>query len=234
MNAMGVPYLRSEQIKAGRDALVERMRKPSWIVRRETDEGLLSSLIRDRIGASARIMEIGSSNGRVLKSLQDRGFQNLIGVDIDDYLEFSELKPLLRTADLNHERFPADDGSIDALLALEIFEHLENPWHFARECARVLRPGGLLILSTPWGHTVWDKLRFLRRGSLINFHPANNHITFLTKDVFNKAFGRDFVIKQMIFDRGWIPFLRPRRWNRFLPAHPLWSLKVCYVMERKG
>ena len=231
---MGVPYLSSEEIHEQRGKLATHMRKPSWIVRRETDEGLLSSLIRDKVGMSARVMELGSSNGRILKSLLDHDFQNLVGVDIDDYLEYPEVRPLLRIADLNHEGLPAEDSSRDALLALEIFEHLENPWHFARECARVLRPGGLLILSTPWGHTVWDKLRFLRRGSLINFHPANNHITFLTKDVFTKAFTRDFEMKQMIFDRGWIPFLRPRRWNRYLPPHPLWSLKVCYVMERKG
>jgi SAM-dependent methyltransferase len=51
---------------------------------------------------------------------------------------------------------PFDDGSFDAALCLEAFEHLFAPHECAREIARVLRPGGRLIATVPnaanWRH----------------------------------------------------------------------------------
>ncbi len=44
---------------------------------------------------------------------------------------------------------PFADGEFDAMISIEGIEHLENPSFFVRECARVVKPGGLIILSTP-------------------------------------------------------------------------------------
>lgn len=41
------------------------------------------------------------------------------------------------------------DGSADAVVAGEIFEHLYSPLHFLGEMSRVLKPGGHLIMTTP-------------------------------------------------------------------------------------
>lgn len=45
--------------------------------------------------------------------------------------------------------FPFVDRSFDTVLSVEGVEHFENQTGFVRECARVLRPGGRLILTTP-------------------------------------------------------------------------------------
>ena len=49
------------------------------------------------------------------------------------------------------------DGFADVVVSCETIEHFANPVEFVAECARVLRPGGLMICSTP-NHTVyrWD------------------------------------------------------------------------------
>jgi SAM-dependent methyltransferase len=46
--------------------------------------------------------------------------------------------------------FPA--GTVDVVLSSQVLEHCEEPSQYLSECARVLRPGGLLLLST---HGVW-------------------------------------------------------------------------------
>ncbi|MBI5362436.1 MAG: class I SAM-dependent methyltransferase [Planctomycetes bacterium] len=44
---------------------------------------------------------------------------------------------------------PFADGAFDAVVSMEGIEHFENQTGFLRECARVLRPGGTLVLTTP-------------------------------------------------------------------------------------
>jgi SAM-dependent methyltransferase len=51
--------------------------------------------------------------------------------------------------DLERERLPYADARFGRVLATEILEHLANPALFLSECRRVLRPGGVLYLTTP-------------------------------------------------------------------------------------
>jgi SAM-dependent methyltransferase len=45
---------------------------------------------------------------------------------------------------------PEADGSFDAILCTEVFEHLPNPLAALQEFARLVRPGGQLILTAPF------------------------------------------------------------------------------------
>lgn len=65
--------------------------------------------------------------------------------------------------DLNG-RWPFEDGSFDGVHLQEVFEHLENPAHTVRECARVLKPDGVLVLSTPNVLNAASRLRFFLSG----------------------------------------------------------------------
>ena len=52
--------------------------------------------------------------------------------------------------DIEVERIPEPDGSIDAALMMEVFEHFGlDPMHALAEVNRVLKPNGLLVFSTP-------------------------------------------------------------------------------------
>lgn len=59
---------------------------------------------------------------------------------------------------------PFDDASFDCLYSVDVLEHLPTPEFFVSEFARLLRPGGLLLLSfgPPWRHAhgkhMWSKL----------------------------------------------------------------------------
>ena len=49
---------------------------------------------------------------------------------------------------------PVGDGEFDAVLSTQVLEHVEDPAVYLRECFRVLRPGGRVLLSTH-GIMVW-------------------------------------------------------------------------------
>lgn len=81
------------------------------------------------IGCGGRELEIGATE----RQIKYRGF------DIDD-------------GNLDTDCLPAADSNFDLVVAFALLEHLQNPDNFLREVFRVLRPGGILMLSTPNWH----------------------------------------------------------------------------------
>lgn len=63
---------------------------------------------------------------------------------------------------------PLADGSVDTVLSSQTLEHVPDPAFYLRECRRLLRPGGVLILTAPmqWRHheQPHDYYRFTRYG----------------------------------------------------------------------
>lgn len=74
-------------------------------------------------------------------------------------------------ANLNHEPLPYDDASFDVVTATEVIEHLEDFRRIVREIHRVLRPGGVCVLSTPNILNLNSRLRFLWFGFWNLFGP---------------------------------------------------------------
>jgi SAM-dependent methyltransferase len=67
---------------------------------------------------------------------------------------------------------PFRNGSFDAVIAIEGIEHLENPYLPAREFCRILRPQGLLIISTPNILNLRSRAKFLGLGTFYWFDEA--------------------------------------------------------------
>jgi SAM-dependent methyltransferase len=63
--------------------------------------------------------------------------------------------PHLSYARMDCQRLALRSGSFDLVVSFEMFEHLEHGEDYLRECHRVLRPGGRLILSTP-NRAAWE------------------------------------------------------------------------------
>ncbi len=63
--------------------------------------------------------------------------------------------------------FPYQDGSFDVVVSCEILEHfLCDPVHVLAECHRVLKPGGVIVLTTP-NAMRWNNISKLIRGKNI-------------------------------------------------------------------
>ena len=52
--------------------------------------------------------------------------------------------------DLNELPLPFADSSADTLLLSDVLEHVMHPWELMEEVARILRPGGVLLLNVPF------------------------------------------------------------------------------------
>lgn len=91
-----------------------------------------------------------------------------IGTDIVRYDDFPEEARFV-PGNLESDRIPVDDESMDVVCALEVIEHLENPRAFVRELARCVRPGGLVVVTTP------NQLSFL---SLLTLVVKHRHSAF--------------------------------------------------------
>lgn len=61
-------------------------------------------------------------------------------------------------------------------MAVEIIEHLENPRKFIRECLKIIKSGGNLLITTPNVENPVSKALFVREGSLMWFNDRNYHV----------------------------------------------------------
>ncbi|HEX7174431.1 MAG TPA: methyltransferase domain-containing protein [Pyrinomonadaceae bacterium] len=115
-----------------------------------SDHAIYAAVARalDERGAGGELLvDVGCGNGRLWPYVRAR-FARCVGVDLVRYEGLPHDVEFVR-AELNGEALPLADGSADAVVSAETIEHLENPRAFMRELARVVRPGGWVVVTTP-------------------------------------------------------------------------------------
>jgi SAM-dependent methyltransferase len=95
-----------------------------------------------RNGVPGRLLDIPAGHGHVSEAARGFGWK----VCELDLFPRPGMRGVVADA---CARLPFRDGAFDALVCLEGIEHFEDQTGFLRECARVLRPGGRLFLTTP-------------------------------------------------------------------------------------
>ena len=74
--------------------------------------------------------------------------------------------------DLN-KLWPLEDDSVDGIIAVEVVEHIEDHLTMFREVARVLKPGGRLLFTTPNILSLKSRILFLFSGYFYSFGPIS-------------------------------------------------------------
>ena len=80
------------------------------------------------------------------------------------------------------EQLPFAAGGFDAAWLGEVIEHVQDGLGLLSEVARVVGPGGRLVLSTPdhaWARRLW--LGVSRRAFEAHFEPRSDHLRFFTR-----------------------------------------------------
>lgn len=115
--------------------------------------------------AGLRVLDAGCGEGYGTDMLASKASRT-VGIDLDAEIvrRAAAVYPRARFQPANLVSLPFSDGSFDAVVSLQVIEHLHTPLEFLAECARVLVPGGLLILATP------NRLTFSPDGTRNPFH----------------------------------------------------------------
>jgi 2-polyprenyl-3-methyl-5-hydroxy-6-metoxy-1,4-benzoquinol methylase len=93
-----------------------------------------------------RLLDVGAGSGALAARLQQLGFEVSACDLFPGQFQAADIPFTVANAS---ESLPFPDQSFEAITCLETVEHLEDQFRFARECARVLLPGGRLLITTP-------------------------------------------------------------------------------------
>lgn len=118
---------------------------------------------------NTRVLDVSCGEGDVMAALAERGYA-VEGTHYraDDYI-LRNPNEYLRRATIHDgidlgKPLPFADQSYDVVLATEVIEHLADHPAFLRETARILKPGGALVLSTPNVHRLKSRWTFFWTG----------------------------------------------------------------------
>lgn len=118
-----------------------------------------------------RILDVPAGHGAFAQELLKRGYGDIDCLDIAEET-FALRDPRVRfTRHDVIDPLPFPDAYFDYVFSIEGIEHFENPWSFAKELCRVLKPGGRLIISTPNTISVDARVKYLLAGYYPRFRP---------------------------------------------------------------
>jgi len=136
--------------------------------------------------AGLDVLEAGCGEGYGA-NLIARCARHVIAVDYDEaaVAHVRSRYPAVEVVRANLTELPLPDDSVDVVVNLQVIEHLWDQARFVTECARVLRPSGVLIVSTP------NRITFSPgRDTPINpFHTRELNASELTALLVDGGFG---------------------------------------------
>lgn len=149
---------------------------PARFSHERTNERVLALVTREPL-SGRRLLDFGAGEGYFSRRLGDY-IQARYGIPPAEVLRACDLHP----AAFRYSGIPCDpiapdgslpypDASFDIVCCIEVVEHLEDQFRFARELFRVLRPGGRAFLTTPNVLNINSRVRFLHSGFGLLFDP---------------------------------------------------------------
>ncbi len=137
------------------------------------------------------VLDLAAGSGALSLRLTESGYKVTATDYVPENFRLHDSVPFF-ASDLNDDFSLGREGTFDTIVASEIIEHLENPRHFARQCYRLLRDGGKVVLSTPNIDCIASIVSFLRNGTFQWFsdldYQRQGHITPLTQWQIHKCF----------------------------------------------
>lgn len=129
------------------DKLIETKRERFWMPEAWARDQWVKAQAA-RLPARSRVLDAGAGASKY------RPFFEHCRYETQDFCQYTgELVKYLRPIDYVCEitAIPLPDGSLDAILCTEVIEHVPDPMAVLREFARLVKPGGKVLLTAPLG-----------------------------------------------------------------------------------
>jgi SAM-dependent methyltransferase len=110
---------------------------------------------------NARILDAGCGNGKYANTLSDRGYRNIVGIDLFDGLDTSGAFHYQRNS---IDAIDLPDASVDFLYCFSVIFYLAEPSEGLKEFHRVMKPGSILVISAHTKYSLFTLERIFRRA----------------------------------------------------------------------
>ena len=160
---------------------------------KKNDNYTLSCLQPINLMPGARILDIGCGKGTLICSLFNLGFENVSGVDkfIDSQVDYGFGVTVLKK---ELAALPAD--TYDLLIMHHVLEHIDDQVNELKECYRLLRKGGKLLISIPVLGAAWEKYK----ENWVQLDAPRHYVLHTLKSIGMLANKTGFNIGKTIFD----------------------------------
>lgn len=106
---------------------------------------------------NGRLLEVGCGRGWYLKIMRSWGYETIgIEANIESAKKAKEIYGVEVLESFSLEEIPSE--SFDVITMIHVFEHLYEPEKTAKECYRILKPNGMLLLAMPNGESLTAKI----------------------------------------------------------------------------
>jgi 2-polyprenyl-3-methyl-5-hydroxy-6-metoxy-1,4-benzoquinol methylase len=153
-----------------------------------------------------RTLELGCGHGGFVALLDRAGFQ-AFGLELNSW-----------TADVARERFDIpvltgdlaeqalEPGSLDAIILLDVLEHLPDPAETVKRCRTLLKPDGLLLIQTPAfpAASTYETLQELQ-DPFLNLLLPGEHLYLFSKQGLRRLLAR-IGFTQVAFEKALFPY----------------------------
>jgi 2-polyprenyl-3-methyl-5-hydroxy-6-metoxy-1,4-benzoquinol methylase len=114
----------------------------------QNNYGLIRAMLESRLKSyDGHLLDVGCGRGHLWNVLQPL-FKSCTGIDVVRHDESPAERELV-LQDLDHEPYALPDACADVVVACEVTPCLENPRALFRQMARLVKPGGWVVVTNP-------------------------------------------------------------------------------------